>query len=75
MALLYRRYKFDLKHIEKLISSKEVRYPIGGRYALANFEEALKELKAETGRIYYMETPDEKEITGLLELMDFEVNP
>jgi hypothetical protein len=75
LALLYKRYKFDVKDIKKMIAIKEVRYPIGGKYALVNWGEALKELKLETGRIYYLENPEEKEITSLLKLLDFDIKP
>jgi hypothetical protein len=59
--------------IERLIRKKEIRYPIGGKYALKNWREASKKLSRETGRIYYSEQIEENEITGLLKLFDFDV--
>jgi len=73
MVLLYRKNRFEINDIEGIIRHKEVRYPIGGKYALKNLSAALEEFKAERSNVYYSEQVSREEILELLEKMDFDI--
>lgn len=73
LVLIKRKYNFDMDEIKNIISKKERRYAIGGKYAIANWKTAKAEFESEKEGIRYLENVSETEITKLTESLDFEI--
>jgi predicted nucleotidyltransferase component of viral defense system len=75
LVLLYRRYKLSIRDAESLIRKKEIRHPVGRKYALEQFGKAVAEMEDEKQRVYYSAQINGDEIKEFINLLDFEKQP